>query len=128
MRLDKFTLRGQEAIQSAIELAIDRLPTSYRSVFVLRELEGMSVAETAECLSITPESVKTRVAGIQNERRRTYAAMLLSMDDAIGKVLQKDAWLHKSRDRLKPEAADGLDLLVDFAQLRNAIVKKTHSL
>ena len=36
-----------------------------------------------------PESVKTRVAGIQNERRRTYAAMLLSMDDAIGKVLDK---------------------------------------
>jgi RNA polymerase sigma-70 factor (ECF subfamily) len=27
----------------------------------LRELEGMSVAETAECLSITPESVKTRL-------------------------------------------------------------------
>jgi RNA polymerase sigma-70 factor (ECF subfamily) len=51
---------GRE-LQSAIELAIDRLPTLYRSVFVLRELEEMSVAETAECLSITPESVKTRL-------------------------------------------------------------------
>jgi arylsulfatase A-like enzyme len=36
-----------------------------------------------------PESVKERVAGIENERRRTYAGMLLSMDDAIGKVLDK---------------------------------------
>jgi RNA polymerase sigma-70 factor (ECF subfamily) len=54
------TAYGHE-LQSAIELAIDRLPTLYRSVFVLREMEGMSVAETAECLSITPESVKTRL-------------------------------------------------------------------
>lgn len=54
------TAYGRE-LQSAIELAIDRLPTLYRSVFVLRELEGMSVAEAADCLSITPESVKTRL-------------------------------------------------------------------
>jgi RNA polymerase sigma-70 factor, ECF subfamily len=51
---------GRE-LQSAIEGAIDALPPMYRSVFVLREVEDMSVAETAECLSITPESVKTRL-------------------------------------------------------------------
>jgi RNA polymerase sigma-70 factor (ECF subfamily) len=51
---------GRE-LRSAIEKAVDELPPLYRSVFVLRELEEMSVAETAECLRITPESVKTRL-------------------------------------------------------------------
>jgi RNA polymerase sigma-70 factor (ECF subfamily) len=48
-------------LQSGLEQAIDALPPMYRSVFVLREIEEMSVAETADCLSITPESVKTRL-------------------------------------------------------------------
>ena len=32
----------------------------YRSVFMLREIEGLSTAETAECLEISEENVKTR--------------------------------------------------------------------
>jgi len=48
-------------LQVAMELAADTLPQLYRSVFVLRELEQLSVAETAECLEITEESVKTRL-------------------------------------------------------------------
>ncbi len=48
-------------LHTAIETAVDALPPLYRSVFVLRELEEMSVAETAECLGITQESVKTRL-------------------------------------------------------------------
>jgi RNA polymerase sigma-70 factor (ECF subfamily) len=51
---------GRE-LESAIEQAVDALPPMYRSVFVLRQLEEMSVAETAECLGVTEESVKTRL-------------------------------------------------------------------
>jgi RNA polymerase sigma-70 factor (ECF subfamily) len=50
---------GRE-LQAAIERAVDSLPPLYRSVFVMREVEDLSVAETAECLGITPETVKTR--------------------------------------------------------------------
>jgi RNA polymerase sigma-70 factor (ECF subfamily) len=39
---------------------VDALPPLYRTVFVLREIEDMSVAETAHCLGISEESVKTR--------------------------------------------------------------------
>ena len=53
------TAYGRE-LQSAIESAVDALPPLYRTVFVLREIEEMSVAETADCLGITEESVKTR--------------------------------------------------------------------
>ena len=50
---------GRE-LQSAIKSAVDALPSLYRTVFVLRELDDMSVAETAVCLGITEETVKTR--------------------------------------------------------------------
>jgi RNA polymerase sigma-70 factor (ECF subfamily) len=50
---------GRE-LHSAIESAVDALPPLYRTVFMLREIEEMSVAETADCLGITEENVKTR--------------------------------------------------------------------
>jgi RNA polymerase sigma-70 factor (ECF subfamily) len=44
-----------------LERALDSLPDDYRSVFMLREVEGLSTAETAECLEISEENVKTRL-------------------------------------------------------------------
>jgi RNA polymerase sigma-70 factor (ECF subfamily) len=44
-----------------LEGAVDSLPASYRSVFMLREIEGMSTAETAECLELSEEAVKVRL-------------------------------------------------------------------
>ena len=44
-----------------LEHAVDRLPEDYRSVFVLRIVEELSIAETAECLDLTIETVKTRL-------------------------------------------------------------------
>lgn len=47
-------------LRLVLEGAIDALPESYRSVFVLRVVEGLSVAETAACLDVGAETVKTR--------------------------------------------------------------------
>ncbi|MDQ6699308.1 MAG: sigma-70 family RNA polymerase sigma factor [Acidobacteriota bacterium] len=44
-----------------LEAAVDKLPDNFRAVFVTREIEGMNTAETAECLEITEENVKTRL-------------------------------------------------------------------
>jgi RNA polymerase sigma-70 factor (ECF subfamily) len=44
-----------------LEAAVDRLPETYRSVFMLREVEEMSTAETAECLDLSEEAVKVRL-------------------------------------------------------------------
>jgi len=44
-----------------LEQAIDALPEVYRAAFVMREVERMSVTETAECLGIEESTVKTRV-------------------------------------------------------------------
>ena len=48
-------------IRSAIEKAVDELPPHFRSVFILRAIEQLSVEETASCLGIPAETVKTRL-------------------------------------------------------------------
>jgi RNA polymerase sigma-70 factor, ECF subfamily len=48
-------------LRALIEAAIDALPAHYRAVFVMRAVEGMSTAESAECLDITEETAKTRL-------------------------------------------------------------------
>jgi RNA polymerase sigma-70 factor (ECF subfamily) len=44
-----------------LERAIDRLPENYRVVFMMREVEQLSVAETAQCLALSEENVKVRL-------------------------------------------------------------------
>src|SRR5215475_1992738 len=48
-------------LKVVLEKAFDALPDDYRSVFMLREIEGLSTAETAECLELSEENVKTRL-------------------------------------------------------------------
>lgn len=48
-------------LSAMLETAVDALPDAYRVVFVLREIEGMTVAETAESLEINYDTVKTRL-------------------------------------------------------------------
>lgn len=47
--------------RTLLESAIRTLPSRYRAVFMLREVEGLSTAETAQCLEITEENVKIRL-------------------------------------------------------------------
>ncbi len=44
-----------------LEATIDSLADAYRPVFVLREIEGLSTAETAEALGLSEDVVKTRL-------------------------------------------------------------------
>jgi RNA polymerase sigma-70 factor (ECF subfamily) len=44
-----------------LETAIDSLPETYRAIIVLRELEGLSTQEAAECLSISEEAARVRL-------------------------------------------------------------------
>jgi RNA polymerase sigma-70 factor (ECF subfamily) len=44
-----------------LKSALAGLPDGYRSVFMLRELDGLSTAETARLLRISDAAVKTRL-------------------------------------------------------------------
>jgi len=50
-----------EEIKNYLEGAIKELPESLRVVFVLRDIEGLSIRETAEALNLTETNVKTRL-------------------------------------------------------------------
>jgi len=52
---------AQREIQRVVEHAIDELPEAFRLVFITRVIEGMNVEETAEILSLKPETVKSRL-------------------------------------------------------------------
>ena len=59
-------------MRGLIERAIAELPDVFRLVFVLREIEGASVEETAELLGVKPATVKTRYL---RARRRLQEAL-----------------------------------------------------
>ncbi len=44
-----------------LESVLDGLPQQYRTVLMLREVEGLSTAETAEVLAVSEDVVKTRL-------------------------------------------------------------------
>jgi RNA polymerase sigma-70 factor (ECF subfamily) len=52
---------AREQLRLLIERAVADLPDGFRSVFVLREIEGLSVEETAAALAIPEATVKTRL-------------------------------------------------------------------
>jgi RNA polymerase sigma-70 factor (ECF subfamily) len=54
-------IASQRETRRAIDEALAELDDKYRLVFVLRDVEGMSTAETAETLGITEENVKVRL-------------------------------------------------------------------
>jgi RNA polymerase sigma-70 factor (ECF subfamily) len=56
---DQILLNGE--MRKVLDTAIARLPETLRSVFVLRDIEGLSTAETAAILELTETNVKVRL-------------------------------------------------------------------
>jgi RNA polymerase sigma-70 factor (ECF subfamily) len=74
------TEKGPEAqavaknLQSVLESAITALPDTYRPVVMLRDVQGLSTAEAAECLDLTEPVVKVRLHRGRALLRRDLAA------------------------------------------------------
>ena len=64
---------AQAQLRGLLERAIGELPESFRAVFVLREIEGMSVEEVAEALGIPAATVKTRDLRARRRLRESLA-------------------------------------------------------
>ena len=47
-------------VRRMLERGIDELPEQFRTVFILREVEELSVEDTAACLDLPPATVRTR--------------------------------------------------------------------
>ena len=72
---------AREQLRRLIEQAIAALPETFRTVFVLRDVEGLSVEDTAEALEILPATVKTRHL---RARRRLQEALEPELATALG--------------------------------------------
>ena len=70
---------ARDQIRKLIEHAVAELPESFRSVFVLREIEGLSSEETAEILDIPVATVKTRLHRSRRRLQEMLAPELKSM-------------------------------------------------
>ena len=67
-----------------IERKIDGLPDSFRTVFVLRALEEMTVEETAACLAIPEATVRTRYFRARGLLREALSRELdVALEDAF---------------------------------------------
>lgn len=57
-------------VGALLEAAVDTLPDGMREAFMLREVEGLSTAETAQVLGVTDDVVKTRLSRARAALRR----------------------------------------------------------
>jgi RNA polymerase sigma-70 factor, ECF subfamily len=76
---DAAALRGE--LRRLLERRIEALPEQFRTVFILRDVEELSVEETAECLNLPAATVRTRAF-----RARALLRESLSRDIDIATV------------------------------------------
>ncbi len=58
---DPERIMADRQMHDLLEGAIDRLPDAFRTVFIARMVEGLTIEETADLFGLRPETVKTRV-------------------------------------------------------------------
>ena len=72
-------------IRRLLEQKIDELPVAFRTVFVLREVEDLSVDETASCLSIPEATVRSRMFRARGMLRESLAPASAHGNDSSDK-------------------------------------------
>jgi RNA polymerase sigma-70 factor (ECF subfamily) len=65
-----------QELNRVLEAAVDTLPETYRTVFMLRDIEGLSTSETGEGLGLGEEAVKTRLHRARAMIRRAVTARI----------------------------------------------------
>lgn len=71
---------AREQLRSILERAIASLPEAFRTVFVLHEIEGVSIEDAAEVLDLPTGTVKTR---LMRARRKLQQALAPEVRGAL---------------------------------------------
>jgi len=69
-------LGEREWIRDVLADALDELPEKYRTIFVLRDIQGLSIKETQEILNISESNVKVRLMRARNYLRDKLSTSL----------------------------------------------------
>jgi RNA polymerase sigma-70 factor (ECF subfamily) len=73
------TLERKE-VRDLLKIAVDALPPAYREIFLLRDVEELSIAETAEVLKINTGLVKVRLHRARIMLQKHLAPQLKQMN------------------------------------------------
>jgi len=71
---------ARQGLRAALTGAIDELPLAYRTVLVLRDVQGRSSHETAELLSLSVPAVKTRVHRARSFLRKELGDVMATLE------------------------------------------------
>ena len=82
---DRQALQGEMNV--FLEKAIRELPEIYRSVILMRDIEELSTAETAEILDVSPDTIKTRL-------HRARLAVRQTIDKCLRGEVKGEARIH----------------------------------
>lgn len=104
---DSAALRAE--VRRLIERKIDGLPAVFRSVFVLRALEELTVEETAACLGVPEATVRTRYFRARSLLREALASEIdFHLESAFGfDGARCDRLVARVLARLQSSAAGG---------------------
>ncbi|MBO9684844.1 MAG: sigma-70 family RNA polymerase sigma factor, partial [Flavisolibacter sp.] len=87
-------------LASVLEKSLQSIPVMYRTVFVLREVEGFSVAETAELLEITQVNVKVRLNRAKTLLQKQVEQFYSHSEIYSFNLVYCDAIVHKVFERI----------------------------
>jgi len=75
--------RCESELRNALTFALQDLPDHYRAVTMLHDVEGLSMAEVAECLDITVATAKSRAHRARLLLRRRLAVFTVGATSAV---------------------------------------------
>ena len=88
----------------ALEKSIEEIPLDYRTVFILREKEGLSVSETSEVLDISESNVKVRLNRAKTMLREKIEGYYSKVEVYDFNLVYCDKIVKRVFDRLENEA------------------------
>src|SRR5699024_2312295 len=81
---DPIATTSQYELRQLLETSINKLPSKYRTVLVLRDIEQLSTQETADILELNLETVKTQLHRARQQLRAELSKHIVeSLDDTF---------------------------------------------
>lgn len=99
MATDKIVLNKE--LSKVLERSLQEIPLTYRTVFILREVEGFSTAETAELMNSTPVNVKVRLNRAKALLQKKIENFYSSTDIFEFNAVYCDAMVNKVFDEIE---------------------------
>jgi RNA polymerase sigma factor (sigma-70 family) len=99
MATEKIVLNKE--LSRMLEKSLEEIPLTYRSVFILREIEGFNTAETAELINTTPVNVKVRLSRAKALLQKKLESYYSSSDIFEFNAVYCDAMVNKVFEQLE---------------------------